>query len=435
MTRGFRIFLTVWIGQLVSVFGSTLTGFALGIYVFQQTGSVTKFSYIILAANVPGIVLAPFAGSLVDRWSRRLVMLGADTMAGLATMAAAALFFTDALTIGAIYIVSIVGSLANAFQEPAYTASVPLLVSKDQLGRANGLIQLGPAVGALAAPIAAGFILVAFGLGWVLVVDLVTFVVAVTTVAIVRIPDPERSDEDRRVSLLADIRAGFAFLWHRTGLFILMLSALVLNFLFGFFQVLIIPLFLTFSTADKAGVVYSVAGVGMIVGSVVLSVWGGPRKRIRGVIVFMVLAGLGFVTMGLRNSVLLIGAGSFVVLVAISIVNGTFQAFWQIKVPPELQGRVFSTRRMLATLATPASYLLAGPVADNIFEPAMAPGGALADTWIGDVLGVGPGRGIGLIFVLVGLGAIVTVLSMYAHPRVRHVEVELPDALPEAAAV
>ncbi len=424
-----RTFLIVWLGQVVSVLGSQMTGFALGIYVFQQTGSVTRFSFIILAANLPGIVVGPFAGSLVDRLPRRLVMIGADTLAGLATLVAALLFFSGSLTIGAIYAIAVLGSLANTFQEPAYTASVPLLVPKEHLGRANGLIQLGPAIGLLGAPVAAGFLIVAAGLGTILVIDVVTFLVALGTLIAVRIPDPEPSDEEVRPSLWADVKEGFFFLWRRTGLFLIMMSALILNFLFGFFNVLIIPLFLTFTTAEAAGIVFTIGGLGMVLGSIVMSAWGGPKRRIRGAVMLMATAGIGFMVMGWRNSVVLVAVGTFGLMSTSALVNGTFQTFWQVKIPLAMQGRVFAMRRMLATLATPAAYLLAGPLADQVFEPAMADGGSLADGWVGSLLGTGPGRGIGLMFVLIGIGAIATVLLMYTHPRVRHVETELPDVV------
>ncbi|MDH5373975.1 MAG: MFS transporter, partial [Acidimicrobiia bacterium] len=189
-SEGFGTFLIVWIGQLISVLGSTLTGFAMGIWVYIETGSVTTFALIIVAANVPGILIAPLAGSIIDRHDRRLVMLVADVAAGISTGAAAILFISDSLHIWHLYPIVAIGAIANSFQEPAYAASVPLLVPKRHLGRANGLVQVGPSLGIVVAPIAAGALIATVGLGVVLMIDIVTFVFAVTTLVFVRIPRP-----------------------------------------------------------------------------------------------------------------------------------------------------------------------------------------------------------------------------------------------------
>ena len=427
-SSGFRTFLIVWVGQLVSVTGSTLTGFGLSIWVYLETNSVTLLAVLTLAATVPGMLITPFAGPLVDRMDRRIVMLLADSSAGVATLIAVALYFSGNLEVWQIYPIVAIGSMANAFQEPAYLASVPLLVPKEHIGRANGMIQLGPAIGTIAAPALAGVLVLTAGIGAVLLVDMVTFFVAVATLSLVRIPRPAKSieEDDADEPLLRGFARAWAYLRARPGLFGFLLMAALLNFILGFVNVLYLPLLLAFSNEAAAGGILSIAGVGMLLGSVVMSAWGGPKRRVPGMLGFMALGGVAVAITGLRESVALVAGTAFVLMATVAIVNGTSQALWQIKVAPDMQGRVFSVRRLMAQFAAPVSYLLAGPLADNVFEPALADGGVLAGT-IGELIGTGPGRGIGLIFVLTGIGMVVVAAVTYARPHIRDLERDLPD--------
>jgi MFS family permease len=424
-----RTFFVVWIGQLVSVVGSTLTGFGLGIWMYLETDSVTLLALIMLASTLPGIIMGPFAGALVDRWDRRRVMLAGDATAGAATLFVVFLLLTDQLQLWHIYLMATVASIANSFQEPAYTASVPLLVPKRHLGRANGLVQMGSALGTLIAPAVAGVLIATVGLWGVLLADVVTFVVAITTLAIVRIPRPAATST-AGAALWGQVVEGWRWLRARTGLFGFMLVAAGINFLLGFMNVLFVPLYLSFTSEVVFGTAMSVLGLGMLLGSVIMGAWGGPRRRMRGMIAGIAAGGVLVASMGLDDSVVLVTAAGFVLMVTVAIVNGTSQALWQIKVPPELQGRTFSVRRMLAQFAIPVSYLSAGPLADNVFEPLLAVGGELAAS-VGAVIGTGPGRGIAFMFVVMGLGTLLLAAVAYLNPSIRDVEDELPDMVPE----
>lgn len=425
----FGTFLIVWIGQLVSVLGSTLTGFAMGIWVFIETGSVTTFALIIVTANVPGLVAAPLAGSVVDRVDRRLVMLVADIAAGVSTGVAATLFLTGALEIWHLYPVAAVGAIANAFQEPAYGASVPLLVPKRHLGRANGLVQAGPSLGAVVAPIMAAALVATAGLGVVLIIDLVTFVVAVATLTVVRIPRPEAIREDEAgASLWRSFSFGWNYLRARPGLLGLLGVYAVGNFMLSAVGLLYLPLILAFSTETAYGAVMSVGGAGMLLGSVVMSAWGGPRRRIAGIMGMMGVAGVGVALAGIWESVWLIAVFGSIDMFLAPIINGTSQTLWQTKVAPAVQGRVFAVRRMVAFVIYPVSLLLTGPLADRVFEPALMPDGVLAGS-VGLILGTGRGRGVGLMIVMAGVGTTLAALWGWRRRSVRSLETEVPDAL------
>lgn len=405
----------------------------MGIWVFIETGSVTTFAFIIVAANVPGLVASPLAGSVIDRVDRRMVMLVADTVAGVSTGLAAALFLTDTLEIWHLYPVAAVGAIANAFQEPAYGASVPLLVPKRHLGRANGLVQAGPSLGVVVAPIMAAALVATAGLGVVLVIDLATFVFAVTTLMVVRIPRPEAiAEDDVGASLWRSFSFGWKYLRARPGLLGLLGVYAVSNFMLSVVGLLYLPLILAFSTETAYGAVMSVGGVGMLLGSVLMSAWGGPRKRIAGIMGMMGVAGVGVALAGVWESVLLIAVFGSVDMFLGPIINGTSQTLWQTKVAPAVQGRVFAVRRMVAFVISPVSLLLAGPLADRVFEPALMPDGVLAGS-VGLIIGTGRGRGVGLMIVIAGIGTTIASVAGWLLPRVRNLETEVPDALEEVS--
>jgi MFS family permease len=420
-----RSFLIVWVGQLVSITGTTLTGFGMQFFGFTETRSVTDLTFVALAFAVPGVVLAPLAGAIVDRVDRRVAMLASDAVAGLATLFLALLFFTDNLELWHIYLATGVGSTANTFQEPAWMASIPLLVNKDQLGRANGLVQLNQGLSIVIAPVAAGILLVAFGLGGVLIVDAATFAIGVAALAVVKFPRPERIEPEQK-SIIAEAAFGWRYLRERPGLFGLLWVYGGTNFMLSFSNVLLIPLIVSFASEAAAGGVLSAAGAGVIAGSLIVSVWGGPKRLIRGVMLGIFFGGISMTVTGLRASVPLIVAGVVALMVLVPIVKPASNVLWQTKVAPAVQGRVFSLRRMISQALSPIAILLAGPLADNVFGPLLEDDGSLADS-LGSVFGTGSGRGIGLLISISGIGTMTLAIVGYLMPRVRNVESEIPD--------
>src|SRR3972149_4016430 len=203
-----RTFFTVWGGQLGSFLGSAMSAFGLQLWVYAETGSVTNLALVALAFALPAVLISPFAGALVDRWDRRKVMLASDAVAGVATLCVAGLYATDSLHLWHIYVLVAVGSMGSAFQAPAWLASIPLLVPKPHLGRANGLVQLNDGLSLVMAPALAGVVLVASGLGAILLIDVATFLFAVGTLAVVRFPRPEGHAATSTGSMLGDAAPG-----------------------------------------------------------------------------------------------------------------------------------------------------------------------------------------------------------------------------------
>jgi MFS family permease len=423
-----RTFFTIWFGQLVSMVGSGLTGFALGVYVYQTTGSVTQLSLALLAATLPSILVSPLAGALVDRWDRRWVMVFSDTGAGLSTLAIWLLLGTGQLEVWHIYLANAANSFFGAFQRPAYMAAITQLVPKKHYGRASGLVQLGGAISHIIAPVMAGFLIAAIEIEGVILIDFVTYAFAILTLILVRIPRPELTEEGEagRGSLLREAAYGWSYLRQRPGLLGLLLLFASVNFALGFYSALFTPLILSFSTTEVLGTIVSAGGIGMLAGSLVMSAWGGAKRKIDSLLGSIFVLGLGLSIVGLRSDALLIGAASFVFFALLPIANGSSQAIWQSKVAPDVQGRVFAIRGMIASAMTPLAYILAGPLADSVFEPLMAVDGALAVT-IGQFTGAGAGRGIGVLLVLMGWFISAATVVGFLNPRIRLVEDELPD--------
>ena len=430
--QGMRTFLVIWFGQLISTLGSGLTGFALGVWIYQETGSATLFAMNMLAVAVPNLLVSPLAGALVDRWDRRWVMILSDTGAGLTTLAVFLLLLTNRLEIWHVYVLSAVSAAFSTFQWPAYSAATSTLVPKEQLGRAGGMVQVGEAISQIIAPAVAGALYVTTGLYGVVLIDFISFAIAVGSLLLIRIPRPKVSAEGElgKGSLWKEATYGWKYITARPGLLGLLLVFAATNFFSGLMQPLIAPLVLDMTSADMLGYLGSVIGIGMLIGTLIMSAWGGPKRKVHGVLGFLMLGGVFTSMLGLRPSIPLMTVSGFLMMITFPIVNGSSQAIWQRKVALDVQGRVFSVRRMIAWSTTPIAFALAGPLADRVFKPLLLEGGALAGS-VGQVIGVGPGRGVGLMIVILGLCNFLAAAAGYLSPRVYHVEDELPDAVQE----
>lgn len=418
----------IWFGQTTSMLGSGLSGFGIGVWVFQQNQSVTQFALIAFFVSLPQLVLSPLVGALVDRWDRRLTLILSDAGSGICVLAVGALAWTDLLQTWHIYMCLALASVFAAFNWPAMSAATTLIVPRRHLSRAAGLNQVGTALTQISSPIVAGILVVRIGLSGLIAIDVVTFLVAVSILAAVRIPKPPKSAEGEasRGSLASEATFGWRYIRSRHGLLALLLVIAVVNFSVGIVMSLFTPLVLSFASPEVLGVVLAVAGSGMLTGSLLMSVWA-PSKRIYAILGALSIQGLILFLGGLTpNAVLVAGAG-FVFLFLFPVVVSNSQAIWQSKVPPDIQGRVFAMRRLLAASMTPLAYLTAGPLADHVFEPLMAPGGALAGS-VGLVIGVGKGRGIGLLLILMGVLILLAVAAGGRYRRLLRVEEELPDA-------
>lgn len=423
-----RTFSVIWLGQLVSSLGTGLTGFALPVWIYQETGSVEAFGLLFFAATVPTVLMSPFAGALVDRWDRRAVLVWSDGLAALMTLVLAVLLYTGAFELWHLFVISALGSALASFQTPAFTAAISMLVPQRHFARASGMMQTSDAIAGILTPLVAGVLVTTIGLWGILAIDFATFLVAFGTLLAVRIPNPPPSPEPRR-SLLREAHDGWAFVRDRPALLYLLIYFPIINLFTGMVNPLFSPLVLSFASPAELGASVSISSVGLLLGGLALSAWGGPRRKVRGLVVGQVVSTACLVAMGMRPSLLLVTAAMFLNLLVGPFAAGCSQAIWLSKTPKHMIGRVFAIRRMLALSTMPIAALACGPIAERVFSPLLMPGGALAGS-VGRVLGVGPGRGIGLMFVLIGSFVMLMSVLLYLNPRVRRLEDEIPDAAP-----
>lgn len=425
-----RSFLVIWGGQVVSMIGTSMTRFALLVWAWEATGRATSLSLLLFFQIGATVLFSPLAGALVDRWDRKLVMMLSDLGAGAATAALLALLLAGRLELGALYAAALVGGAFEAFQFPAYSAAVTLLMPHRHYARASGLVSLAQSGSLVLGPPIAGALLPFVGYATILVINLAAIAVALATLAWVRVPPAAEAggtdDDDGAATpgLAAAMAYGFRYIARRRGLLGLQSLFAVGNLLLVFGIVLRAPLVLARTGGDQIalGQVMAAAGLGGVLGGLALAVWGGPRRRIRGVLAGWVLSSLGNVLLGFGRTLGWWLTGAFLYPFWLTLTNGLNQAIWQSKVAPAVQGRVFAARRLIAQLSLLPGMLAAGPLVDRLLAPALPAGGPLAP-WLGSGTAAAAGLAIGatalLALALISLGS--------TSRAIRGVEEDLPD--------
>jgi MFS transporter, DHA3 family, macrolide efflux protein len=426
--QSLRTFYIILLTQTFSLIGSQMTGLAVGIRVFNDTGDVTPLALVSLFLALPAVVTAGLAGVLADRWDKRKVMAVADAGQGLATLILLILFATDRFQVWHLYVTAVITSTFGMFQRPAFQSAITMLIPDAHRDRANAIQELtGPAAG-IVAPVLAGVLFVVIGVTGVMVIDLVTFGIAVTVILALHIPRPAQTDEGRALdegSVWRQAFVGLRYLRTKGMLFWLVVGATVANFLYGGVMVLNTPYILTLTGSEATlGVLLGVMSLGPLTGGIIMSVWGGTRPRIHMILPGMVAQGVFMALYGVVRHPALMGVALFFIIFPIPLMNAAFMSLLQLKIPPDLQGRVFASVVQLATLASPLTFLIAGPLADQVMEPAV---GGRGWSMVEPLVGAEPGAGMGLIMVIYGGLMVVTMMGMYALPAMRRVEAELPD--------
>jgi MFS transporter, DHA3 family, macrolide efflux protein len=366
-------FFTIWTGQAFSLFGSHLVQFALVWWLAQKSGSATILAIATLVGMLPQILLGPFAGALVDRWNRRLIMILADSSIALFTLLLAWLFATGRVQIWHVYAIMAVRSLGTAFHFPAMSASTPLLVPEEHLTRISGMNQTLQGLMALVAPPVGALLISMMPTQSVLFVDIGTALLAILPLLFLSIPQPERKAtalHDNKPTLLQDVREGIAYVRGWPGLVALLFMAVLLNFLLTPTGTLM-PLLITKHFGKGAlefGLTDSAWGLGVIAGGILLGVWGGFKRKIITSLIGITGIGTGVMVIGFApsNGFLLALAAMVMTGVMNSMANGPLGALLQSIVRKDMQGRVMSLVNSAATAMTPIGLLIAGPVSDLI---------------------------------------------------------------------
>lgn len=434
---GMFAFTVVWLGQIVSVLASSMSQFGLTIFMYEKTQSATALGLMQVFYFVPFLLISPIAGVMVDRHNRKMMMMVSDLAAGLATIGILLVLYFGVWQFWQMYLAAVIFGLGTAFQWPAYSAAISTMVSKEQLGRANGMMSLMEAGPGVIAPILAGALLPIIKLTGILFFDVATFILAIGALLIVQVPQPVRTEEGAKASggMLKEAAYGFKYIFARPSLLGLQLVFFAGNLFAGMAFTLLAPMILSrsgnnsllFGSAQSAG---AIAG---LVGGVLMSIWGGFKRRVHGVLFGWIISGIGIAIIGLAGGLPIWITGLAISSIVIPLVNGSNQAIWQSKVAPDLQGRVFASRRLIAWITNPISPIIAGTLADFVLEPAARAGTGLpaAFSWL---VGTGPGSGMGLLIVFCGLVGVLVGVVGYFIPAIYNAETILPDhdALPKA---
>ncbi|MBN2556223.1 MAG: MFS transporter [Anaerolineales bacterium] len=428
---GMRAFYLLWFGQFVSIFASRMTNFAITLWAWDLTGQATALVLVGVASFFPGALLSPFIGTLVDRWNRKLVLALSDFASALGSLFLLILFALDRAQIWHLYAVGIFGGIFGAFQYPAYASVITTMVPKEQYARANSMRSVISSASGIAAPLLAGAVIGIISIKGILIIDLVTFVLALGILWFITIPQPAASEEGRegKGTIWKETAYGFKYIFKRESLLAIMLLFTVSNISAAFGYPMMTPMILS-KTGDSAvilGSVNSISSAGFLAGSLLMTVWGGPKQRIHGVNASFILWGLlGAFVFGAGWTLPIWLIGGFLISIFNPVINSCYIAIMQSKIAQDVQGRFFGVENMITTLSFPVGQVFAGLLSDNVFEPGLQPGGYLVDA-VGGMTGVGPGAGYGFSIMLSGVLSILVGIAGYMIKAIREIETILPD--------
>ena len=394
-------FLMIWSGELISSIGSGMTAFALSVYVYQTTGSATYVSLITLLAYLPTVLLSPLGGVLADRYDRRLLMIIGDLFSGLGLAYVLWNIQTGSDSMLPICIGVTFNAVFVALLEPSFRATITELLTEEEYARASGMVQIAGNAKFLISPALAGILLAVADIRLILLIDIGTFLITVTTVAIVR-KSVGKAVKTERQSIGREMRLGFAEINKSKGIRTLIILMSFVCFFVGFLQTLTSPMVLAVSNAETVGIMESLCAVGMLLGSVFIGILGIKKNFSTVLCIAGILSGIFIALTGVNKSIFVTGAGIFLFFLALPFMNTSADVLIRKNIPNELQGRVWGIISLLSQTGTVLAYALSGVLADYVFEPLLSDNGVLSDS-IGALIGTGTGRGIGFMLILSGI--------------------------------
>jgi MFS family permease len=423
-----RTFYVLMATQVLSILGSGMTSFAIGVWVFTQTGDTTPLMLVAVFATVPMMLFTGIGGVIADRMNRRWLIILGDAGQAVPTLLLMLAFATGTFQLWMLYLATIVQTLFVLLQQPAIEASITMLVPDEERNRANAIRQISQPAAGLVAPALAGVLYSIIGVAGVMLLDVATFVIAVLVVSQINIPQPRKSHEGaaHQGSMWHELKGAFAFVYERRGMFIVILYATFLNFITGGAFNLITPYIILLTGEETfAGVVMGVFSAGLVAGGLATIVWQGTKTRMHTIMPGLTLAGIGLIFFGIVRTPLALLFVAFVMTLPYKMTNALLHSILQKKIPPDMQGRVFAMLMQLAIFAMPLSFLITGPLVDNVLEPAVNQAGwwSVVAPWVGSEAGAG----MGLYFIICGALTAIVTLAVYTLPIVRRMETDMPD--------
>ena len=404
---GYKKFLLLWAGQMVSAIGGGLTSFGLGVYVFEQTGSAASMALVTLLAFLPTLVLSVPAGVLADRYDRRLMMMLGDGLSALGILYILICMLRGGAALWQICVGVLVSSVFSALLEPAYRATVSDLLSREEYSRASGLVSLAGSARYLISPLLAGLLLAVSDIRLLLVIDICTFFLTVIVTGAVKRGLAAKPPEVRE-SFLSSLRGGWRAVTGKRGVLLLIAAASVLTCFMGAFQILAEPLLLDFTSSTVLGVTETICACGMLVSSLLLGIRGIRRGYVRVLCVSLLLAGAAMVVFGLKENIYLICASGFCFFAMLPFANNCLDYLVRTNIPAEVQGRAWGLIGFLSQIGYVVAYGAAGVLADGIAS----------------AMHTGVGRGAAAVIVLAGALLGISAIGLYRIRSVRELEAQ-----------
>lgn len=400
--KPFSLFFILWTGQLISKIGSGVSAFAIGIYLFQQTGATSTYSLFLLCAFLPSVFFAPLGGVIADRKDRKLLMVIGDLVSsfGIFFTIVMMLFYPDQQW--PFYIGIVVSSLGAGLHSPAFKASVTDLLDVKGYSKASGLIQLAEASRYLVSPIIAAVLLTRFSLPAVLAIDMMTFFFAAITVMLIRGMNKQPLYEGEKERFMKDFTDGLKCIRNNEVVFRLIYLTTIVTFLTGILQVLIVPLVLSFADPLALGTIQSIAASGMLLGSLFIGMWNTSDRQ------YMILswslrgAGFFYLLIGITTNTVWFTVTAFCFFLTLPFVNTSLEVLFRQSISNDMQGRVWSLISLVSQIGMLVALSITGVLADSLLNPLLTHDGYLAET-VGEIIGTGPVRGSGLIVIVSGV--------------------------------
>lgn len=420
---GFKKFLIIWLGELISNIGSGMTAFGLGVYVWQLTHSAVDVSMVEMAALLPTILLCPAAGVLADRFDRRLLMILGDTVSAFGLIVMLVLMNTGHILVWQICLCVGFGSVFVALIDPAYKSTITDLLTEDEYAKVSGMVSIASSSKFLISPIIGGLILAVSGIEVILTIDIMTFVVTVVAIFSVRKSLAVKSQVNKKMNFFKDLKEGWLIILESKGVMLLVVLVSVLMFYMGFIQVLSKPMILSFTSEKTTGILQTVVACGMMVSSIMIGSGILKSKYVNVMVASFIVSGITMVGFGATTSIPVIIISGFLFFASLPYATTSIDVLIRKSIDNEKQGRAWGLISLISQLGFVIAYVLAGVLADYVFNPALVEGGVLADT-VGKIIGTGETRGIGFLIIIAGLGLIITALIVSKSKSIREMETQ-----------
>lgn len=414
-------FLYIWFGQFISIIGTGLTVFSLGVYVYQQTGVASSYVFILMCVFLPPFLLKPYGGILADRYDRRLMMVAGDLGATLGLLFIFFMMLKGNIQLWQIYLGIAISSVFSAFQEPAYKALITDLLPEEQYAKASGLMQLASSAQYLISPFLAGILLAMIDIKFIFLIDVSTLIISSSIVIWVRKTLGRATVNRQESNTIADLKEGIREFSKNRGVVNLVITTMIILFFVGLLQSLFVPMLLNLTTVKAVGIIQSISASGILIGSLFIGLFGNKNKHVKILSISLFLSGIFFSNLGFSTNITLITLAGFMFFATLPFINTSIEVLIRKNIDNRKQGRVWSIISMITYLGSIMAFAVAGFLADKIFNPLLELDGLLVDT-AGPIIGSGEGRGIALMFVISGLMISLIALVIWQNEEIKTLE-------------